>query len=245
MSKLILTFALLFSSFTAHAYTLVWTTPGFKGWQTNEIKLTFNPANCPNGVNVRGLIEDSIALWNSISNSGLKLVLDEDTSATTRGYPIPIICDTNYASGGPAQDSSPGVASTAPGSGEYITSALISLNASAGNANIARLSLDKVKVVLAHEMGHAIGLGHSQDMDALMYYNVAYKTNFTLGQDDIDGIAYLYPRNELGKDPMLGGCGTVHSMTLPKPPSAGQMIALLFLMLLPLAVAQRLKTAKR
>ncbi len=56
--------------------------------------------------------------------------------------------------------------------------------------------------IIAHELGHAIGLGHSPVEDSLMYFaTVQSRTN--LGCDDIDGISYLYPK----KQPV--SCGTI------------------------------------
>lgn len=52
---------------------------------------------------------------------------------------------------------------------------------------------DKISV-LAHEIGHAIGLGHAENrnIEALMYYKTV-NLRSSLAQDDIDGVSYLYP----------------------------------------------------
>ncbi|KAK6644652.1 hypothetical protein RUM43_000920 [Polyplax serrata] len=50
--------------------------------------------------------------------------------------------------------------------------------------------------VALHEVGHALGLGHSKVKDAVMF--AAYKgytTNFTMNEDDILGIQSLYGKN--------------------------------------------------
>lgn len=47
-----------------------------------------------------------------------------------------------------------------------------------------------------------------------MYYSTGSKSSLRLAQDDMDGIAYLYPRNEPGDG--VWGCGTI---SLPSPPS--------------------------
>lgn len=86
--------------------------------------------------------------------------------------------------------------------------------------------------ILTHEIGHFLGLAHSSDEQAVMYYSRAAGTNFrTLTDDDVQGICEIYtpdpnatceftPKNgfsaECAINPYVGGaCATDHA-GLPK-----------------------------
>lgn len=81
--------------------------------------------------------------------------------------------------------------------GERIFGSVILINNQAALATnpFNNLSRDNKIAVLAHEIGHAFGLGHSGDTAALMYFSISDATNRKkLGQDDWDGVTYLYPK---------------------------------------------------
>jgi hypothetical protein len=105
----------------------------------------------------------------------------------------------------------PGVAMGArfDGNGNIVTGALV-LNVQAGAAaNINTFDADLTINVIAHEIGHVLGLGHSSSKGALMYFDASERTMASLSQDDVDGITYLYTRDEFGSDAMFGGCAVV------------------------------------
>lgn len=94
-------------------------------------------------------------------------------------------------------------------SGKKIKGAVILINSASTLGSLSRA--DQIGVI-AHEMGHALGLGHTNKEEALMYYRIIDQRS-RLGQDDIDGISFLYPMKGdlfgLSEDGILGGCGTI------------------------------------
>ena len=78
--------------------------------------------------------------------------------------------------------------------GKTIKGSVLLLNDT--NSNILdQKSRDEITALIAHELGHAIGLGHSPVRDSLMYYQ-SIPARRNLGWDDIDGVSYLYPKEE-------------------------------------------------
>ena len=82
------------------------------------------------------------------------------------------------------------------------------------DGRLGRLTSDQFLALIAHEIGHAIGIGHSSDEVALMYYIVSPdKIQERLTQDDFDAVTYLYPHN--GALGIAGSCATVKDLGNP------------------------------
>ncbi len=112
-------------------------------------------------------------------------------------------------------------------SGKTIQSASVLFNGRAGSRFLT-LTYDEQVATIAHEVGHALGLGHATSNDSLMYYQTVPTRN-DLGADDIRGISYLYPKTQV----VDLNCGSL--AYLPgsdgKPPKGGLAILLALVML--------------
>lgn len=247
-------FPVLASAFTLNSPT----DPDMQGWDVSTLRFNLNPSNCPS--NVVPLIKDSMDVWNGITTSRLRIELGREDSTTTIAQltggsanpaDTPVIaCDPAF---GTTTHQDPntiiGIGGAAErGRGGHLYYGYLLLNVQSGaSGNIANFNHTLAKIIIAHEIGHVLGLGHSHDSAALMYYDASAKTNLALAQDDIDGITYLYPRDETSGDDLLGGCALVRSFPprSGRPPWTG-----LAWMLLPVAAwialwqRRRLRTAR-
>lgn len=228
---------LVFAATSAQAFTLLAPNPGrplVQGFRSGGIKVYLNNSVCP--FDLEPYIQDALAVWNVVPASRLWLEYSGTTSATSMTSNMLIQCSTDVGS----NDSTIGIGGAVYPNGP-IDSGWIFMNASSGNANIANLSRSVVVTAMAHEMGHALGFGHSQDANAVMYFAVGQRDPILLTQDDVDGVNFLYTRNELGGDKMMG-CATVRG-TAPPSAGPGRMLWTALLLLLPLAVLARARRA--
>ena len=98
--------------------------------------------------------------------------------------------------------------------------------------------------MIAHEIGHAFGLGHSEYKESLMYYSISGKYQKWLGEDDVDGVSYLYP-NESELDvlgiSLLGNCGAIASTDSEKGIQLiDWIVSLLFGFLIPVLLIKKI-----
>ena len=178
------------------------------------LSFAINYANCPN--NLDTVVDRAIENWNSaptsflrLDRSGVSTVVGGDiASGSFTGFVI--VCDQNYAVD-TGSDPNQTIAISIPrsDSNSVIYSAGVILNVQSDV--FLKYSPDNQVQVLTHEIGHALGLGHSSEANAIMYYQARIEgAKASLGLDDVQGITYLYSRNDfMGKSKGLFGCGTL------------------------------------
>lgn len=227
--------AFLITLFAASAQAFTLNNTASLVFKQNEVKINIANVACANiGIDVHELksiaAEAAESYWNKAPTSRLKLragsVLSVDPgygtdlicNAATDCDPNPalavasdilITCNTNAAN----FSSSSILAVTVPNniSGKTIVGSLIMINDQAGNQFVTKSRAEKVSII-AHELGHTFGLGHSPVNDSLMYFSTVTLRS-SLGSDDIDGISYLYPKQQ----PV--SCGSISAATKNNPNS--------------------------
>ncbi len=222
MVQILISLIFLYST-NSNAFTL--STTNAAAFETEEIIVNVGNQSCNNiGVTndeildmAKQAIED---YWNRAPTSNLKLKIGNVVETSSDFYTQPICQASTNCTPTTALIVSSGItiscnnnstdfsdsrilAVTVPNNldGKKIQGALLLINDRSGS-QFANKTRDEMTAVIAHEIGHAIGLGHSPVNDSLMYFQTVPQRR-SLGEDDIDGAAYLYPQDQ----PF--GCGTV------------------------------------
>ena len=262
--KILMFFMLSITIFinAANAFTIVFSSKDYV-WHKSTITFHLNASGCGMSYSkLSAYTQSALDLWNNVPTSNLYLKLGpEDTTTTytiastnaangTASDPI-IFCDTNYgtdfgATNIPASETKKTIVNNQT-IGDYIT-----LNATVGaTGNIFTSSVfsdNTYIIILAHEIGHVLGLGHSSEPNAIMSYSHSSYDNTVqnrLGQDDVDGISYLYPRNEAGGGAGLMGCGPSANAQGNKKPFQNNFFSFFETMLIALLLFVSVKLLKR
>jgi hypothetical protein len=232
MKKIIL--LITFFSFNAYSFTLY-----DKGHVFNKSKININIAatSCSGAgfttAQLSSMVTEAIEdYWNAVPTSSLVLKnngvgsidIDGDSfsSAMTKASMGTILAGCNDDI---SDFSSPGIlgAAVMDCSGSDCKAVLIM---NANNSYLNNMSRAQRVATIAHEIGHAFGLGHSEFTHNLMYYSASGKKQQWLGEDDIDGVSYLYPHDaQIGG--LLGSCATISTNKDDKNFSLSLLIGLL------------------
>lgn len=218
MNKKFVFLAFFLFSQSSYAWTL--NNSSRSGFPVSDIKIKVTSDNCANaGLTASALeaiVQDAIVqYWNTVSTSSLKLeslgltsasiLSDDATAAGAKADANGILIGCSQNSSVFTSNSTLGVGGLGCSNG--VCRGVVLMNDRSGTV-LATSSRDTIVTALAHEMGHAVGLGHSSVQGALMYYSLSNKTQEALHQDDIDGINYLYP-NEKKIAGLAGACGSI------------------------------------
>jgi len=231
-SSYILAATFLFAS-NASAFTLLGATTEVRGWSDDEILFHLNPTDCPD--NIASLLAKARAVWNSVPTSRLTMsvgtetntTIDEINNASATEVPA-ILCVMDMAGSNLDGSLIPAIAfGQNVDENGVLNYGAIAINVDESTSQSLTLMPEGTAIaVLAHEMGHILGLGHSTESKALMHQDVTKRKSATLHQDDSDGLSYLYPRHESAGDGLMGGC-TIGTRTHAAPMDALWLVMLL------------------
>ncbi len=217
MKYLISLFAIIFT-LNLKAWTL--SRSDRLGFSSNKIRVLIGSDDCTNaGITaseLRSYTVDAVEeFWGTVSTSSLELNVEEVSNISLSGdtlstavnkidnNAIIIGCNDNatiFTSNNILGVGGLGCAGTD-------CSGAVLMNNKAGTV-LSVSDRQTIVAALAHELGHAFGLGHTSVKSALMYYDATGVINKALHQDDIDAVSYLYPsEKKLGG--LLGSCSTV------------------------------------
>jgi len=227
-----------------------------RGFKKNNINIIVSNTDCTNAgfstSKYKDLIEDAVTdYWNSVSTSAINLNVKSinsnyDISGLTFDNALDIVPANTILAGCNASGSTDFDGSANPSGKSSILGAAV-MSCSGSNcksvlilnahptSSVADLNRKNLIATIAHELGHAIGLGHSSSKLNLMYYSIGGKTQTWLGNDDIKGVTYLYPHEE-ELSCLLGSFGTIDT-NRNKPNNTGLVnLGLGFILMLTLGL---------
>jgi hypothetical protein len=212
---------LLTSCFTAgdaEAFSLL--QPGVRGWVEGQVVIDYDLSRCDRPKEeLLPAIDRAITLWNSVPTAKVKIrrgiqIGGVDPAGLmvriTPGNAI-IACSTNFkpeTGRDPAYTLAVGGAAVDDIGRIGFGYAVLNSDPTA-RFTMANITEDELAAVIAHEFGHSLGLGHSEDDHALMHAEAVSAPS--LAQDDVDGITSLYARPPSADEGQGGmfGCASV------------------------------------
>jgi hypothetical protein len=196
----------LMISFSAEAFVLL--NPKFELHDGTKTKVKISSEGCTgNGVSdakVSEAIKWAIDFWNDVPESSLKLSYGGKSSASLTDPSVP----TNEIIVGCGTLSSAQILGSTQNDRTH-GSARITMNKDVYTGSYNENSFIGT---VTHEIGHGLGLFHSNDPASVMTYaNHGWVDRPKyISQDDIDGVVYLYP-NKAYAAGLLGSCSSFAS----------------------------------
>ncbi len=198
-------------------------------WPSLPVQVALNPEGCPtleDGTTMEEILLAAMAEWDSVICSKASFEYLGETTATWDADDLnTIFCvpqgeDWNFSVG------AAGATLWLPPGEDGIQEVDLALNAAEltwkkGGGNALESTVIDPQAVLTHELGHWLGLSHSADPFATMYYAMLpFGLQATLEADDRAGVCTLYPDegSECANDQ---DCGSLAQCLHPEGLEAG------------------------
>ncbi len=264
MKKLLtITISLLLLSTKLYPYTLNRVAEGGARWPNFPIDMKLNPNNSSlSEQEVLRVISQSMNKWNEgVGFDVLNTYIDKSINAS-QGMRLngtsSITFSNSFRTDSSGFDPDVTVAVGGQyGDGRRMTDGFVIFNAQsvAWDTDMERSSRtgiyrDDLETIAIHELGHVLGLGHSDDPRSVMSDARTSKIKRELAQDDIDGARYLASAagpsgagfdNYAGARDSFGGCGSIGSKvnSAGGGGNMGAMATMILLPMLALAIVRR------
>ncbi|OUR93078.1 hypothetical protein A9Q84_21480 [Halobacteriovorax marinus] len=188
---------LLLISLSAQAFVINRVSNGsYIKWQSGKvINLNLSTSNLDglSSANVQSIVANSVSQWTSKIPNQVKLFTTNDGEFSSR--------NDIYFQNNSVFFSDPTIVASTTMLSDINTGQLyeadIILNDSQHTFSTSTISKKYLGNIITHEVGHLLGLGHSQILDASMFYELR-KGQSLLHDDDNSGVRHLYGTSGLG-----------------------------------------------
>jgi len=203
--KILILFSIVYST-SSHSFVLM--NPKYALHDATKAKVMISSEGCTaNGIPDSKIAEGikwAIEFWNDVPESRLKLSYGGKSTASLTDSRIPV----NQILVGCGTQPSLNILGATQHDREN-GSARVSMNRAVYTGNYNENSFIGT---MTHEIGHGIGLYHSNDPASVMTYadHEWVDRPKYISQDDVDGVVYLYP-NEKQLGGFLGSCSSFAS----------------------------------
>jgi hypothetical protein len=173
---------LLFLSAPLFAWELL--SPELQGWENRHILISIDDKNCDSErQKITLALKKVLEEWRNVL-SGVRL----EFSQTSSQAQLKLFCDRDFETYNMA------VTRLVENAGVIQRADIHLCFDERTSSHLVGAPADVIEYVLRHELGHALGLGHSQEATSVMFSHYYTGKNNRLSEDEKKAMDFLYPR---------------------------------------------------